>query len=100
MAASSAATEARLIDETEKWLCRAEAEFKKITACEANEIVSASGLNAEKFIENIAAYLSDCRHFGAKKDYVRAFEAVIWAWAWIEIGIDAGIIKKAHQCNR
>ncbi len=69
--------------ETEKWLLRAE---------EALEAVSARGEEGERFRINVAAYLSDSRHFLAKGDLLRAFEAVIWAWAWIEIGQDVEML--------
>ncbi|MCK5234032.1 MAG: DUF357 domain-containing protein, partial [Candidatus Aenigmarchaeota archaeon] len=36
----------------------------------------------------------DTNHFLEKKDYVRAFEAVVWAWAWLEIGKEVGAIKE------
>ena len=38
------------------------------------------------FLKNIDSYISDANHFYNKKDLIRAFEAVIWSWAWIEIG--------------
>ena len=69
--------------ETEKWLLRAE---------EALEAVSARGEVGKKFRVNIAAYLSDSRYFLEKGDLIRAFEAVIWAWAWIEIGQDVEML--------
>jgi hypothetical protein len=69
--------------EIEKWLLKAE---------EALEPVSARGEEGERFLANIAAYLSDCRYFLDKDDLIRAFEAVIWAWAWIEIGEDVGLL--------
>ena len=77
-------TETRLISETEKWLKKAEKEFSKITP---------SGKKGEEFAKNIAAYLNDTKYFSEKHDYVRAFEAVIWAWAWIEIGRDVQILE-------
>jgi len=77
-------TESQLISETEKWLKKAEAEFKKTKPNEKR---------GEEFSKNIAAYLNDTKYFSEKKDYVRAFEAVIWAWAWIEIGKDTGILR-------
>jgi len=46
----------------------------------------------ERYLANIAAYLSDSRYFLGKGDLIRAFEAVVWAWAWIEIGEDAGFL--------
>jgi hypothetical protein len=35
-------------------------------------------------MENVLAYRDDTRHFLEKKDYVRAFEAVIYAWGILE----------------
>lgn len=77
-------TESQLISETEKWLKKAETEFKAIKL---------SNKKGEEFAKNIAAYLNDTKYFSEKKDYVRAFEAVIWAWAWIEIGKDMEILR-------
>jgi len=76
-------TETQLISETAKWHIKAEKEFLKIKP---------KGKKGEEFAKNISAYLSDTKHFTGKKDYVRAFEAVIWAWAWIEIGKEIGIL--------
>ena len=77
-------TETQLISETEKWLKKAEAEFKKTKPV---------GKKGTEFAKNISAYLNDTIYFSEKQDYVRAFEAVIWAWAWIEIGKDIGILE-------
>ncbi len=77
-------TETHLIKETAKWLKKAESESAKLKPVDKK---------GEEFAKNIAAYLDDCVHFIQKKDHVRAFEAVIWAWAWIEIGKDIGILK-------
>jgi hypothetical protein len=69
--------------ETEKWLNRADEAFQKLTFQDKE---------GEWFSTNIAAYLSDSRHFLEKNDLIRAFEAVIWAWAWIEIGLDIDLL--------
>jgi len=69
--------------ETEKWLHKAE---------EAMETVSARGEEGGRFRANIEAYISDSRYFLENGDLIRAFEAVIWAWAWIEIGQDVKIL--------
>jgi hypothetical protein len=74
--------EAELRNETVKWLQRAEQLFAKINQRD------------ERFARNIAAYLSDSHHFLYSGDLIRAFEAVIWAWAWIEIGQDMGLLSK------
>ena len=48
---------------------------------------------AEDIIKNIRAYISDADYFTyKKKDYVLGFEAIIWAWAWLEIGKHIGIL--------
>ncbi|MET1124161.1 MAG: DUF357 domain-containing protein [Archaeoglobaceae archaeon] len=43
-----------------------------------------------RFVENIRAYINDAEYFLARGDLVRAFECVVWAWAWLEIGIEIG----------
>ena len=48
-------------------------------------------------MENISAYLSDSHYFLEQKDLIRAFEAVIWAWAWMEIGMDEGLLQLMQQ---
>lgn len=66
--------------ETLKWLDRAEDLFCRLTG-------------DERFLENISAYLSDSRHFLKIGDLIRAFEAVVWAWAWMEIGMEIGLLR-------
>lgn len=44
------------------------------------------------FLTNIKAYQSDSLHFYRKGDLVRSFEALIWAWAYCEIGRETGIL--------
>ena len=39
----------------------------------------------EHIMENIKSYRKDADHFLDKGDFIRAFEAVVWAWAWLEI---------------
>lgn len=73
--------ESGLRKEIEKWTERLEKELKKIKDDEENE-----------FLTNIKAYLSDSKHFYDKKDLIRSFEAIIWAWAWLEIGKEIGKI--------
>jgi hypothetical protein len=77
--------------ETEKWLLRAR---------EAMEEVTARGEEGERFSANIEAYLSDCRYFLEKGDLIRAFEAVIWAWAWIEIGLKVEILIREEKLRQ
>jgi hypothetical protein len=79
--------------ETQKWLSKIKAERKKINPCSKKDL-----------LKNIDAYISDSEHFlnksmmhdnaSCNSDLIRAFEAVIWAWAYMEIGKDLGIIKE------
>jgi hypothetical protein len=32
-----------------------------------------------------------------KGDLIRAFESVIWAWAWMEIGLNMKLLKMADD---
>lgn len=63
------------------------------------ETVSPLGDEGERFLSNIRAYLSDSCHFAEKGDLIRAFEAVVWAWAWIEIGLEVGILISEKDCE-
>ena len=75
-------TQKELLSQSEKW-------FKKAVSLEIYPVDS----KGEEFAENIAAYINDSKHFIDKMDYVRSFEAIVWAWAWIEIGKDIGVIS-------
>ncbi|NOZ81769.1 MAG: DUF357 domain-containing protein [Candidatus Micrarchaeota archaeon] len=65
-------------EETEKW--RKKLESLKIVALTEE---------GKWMLENIEAYLSDSKYFKG----LRAFEAVIWAWAFFEIGLELGHLK-------
>lgn len=61
----------KLKEETEKWLSRAREKRAQ--------------LKESQYLKNIDAYISDSEYFMKKGDLIRAFEAVVWAWAWMEI---------------
>lgn len=46
-----------------------------------------------KFLDNIRAYFQDSKHFLEKGDLIRSFECLIWAWAFLEIGMQQGHLK-------
>lgn len=73
-----------LKEETEKWLKRIKAERKKIALIGSKK----------DFLRNIDAYISDSEHFLQKNDLIRAFEAVIWSWANLELGLQLNILKQ------
>ena len=64
-----------LLEEINRWLPKCREEVKKIKKVKDKE-----------FFENVQAYISDAEHFLQRGDLVRAFEAIVWAWAWLEIG--------------
>ncbi|MDK2795053.1 MAG: uncharacterized protein PWQ58_252 [Archaeoglobaceae archaeon] len=53
----------------------------------------------KRFLENIKAYASDSEFFIMKSDFIRAFECVIWAWAWLEIGLELGKLYEAGPAH-
>jgi uncharacterized protein len=75
-------TQKSLISETQKWL-------KKIEALKIEPKTD----KGKEYKANIEAYIKDSKYFLEKKDHVRAFEAVIWAWAFLEISKDQGLIE-------
>ncbi|MEM0215214.1 MAG: DUF357 domain-containing protein [Archaeoglobaceae archaeon] len=72
--------------ETEKWLERIK---KRVSLIEGDK----------RFIENIKAYIKDSEYFMEKFDYIRAFECVIWAWAWLEIGVEIGKLYETRTAH-
>ena len=65
--------ESTLEKETLKWLKKLEREVRGM-------IITGEVRDIDSSIENIHAYISDCKHFLEKKDLVNAFEAVVYAW--------------------
>jgi len=80
--------ERRLRSEIEKWSKKLGEELTKVLAtCKSGE----------EILRNARAYFSDSKHFLEKGDLIRAFECLIWAWAWIEIGKEMGKIKRKNK---
>lgn len=52
--------------------------------------VSSTDHRGKKMLENVHAYRKDSQHFLGKGDLVRSFECLIWAWAYLEIGLELG----------
>lgn len=49
--------------------------------------------DGEGFLRNIRAYQSDAERFLEEGDLVRSFESLVWAWAWLEIGNERGLLS-------
>ena len=77
-----------LKQETEKWLKKIRTERKKIKLAESSK---------ENMLKNMDAYISDSGHFLEKSDLIRSFEAVIWAWSILELGLELEIFKKSEK---
>ncbi len=71
--------------EVEKWLDKVEPLVEQI------QITDEKG---EEMMENMKAYISDSKHFLGEGDLVRAFEAIVWAWAILEICTQLGIFQR------
>ena len=75
--------------ETEKWLEKLEKEMKKANNTTKNKQI-------ENELVNINAYISDCKHFLEKKDLVKAFEAIIYAWGIVDTLRRCGLIRTSE----
>jgi len=82
--------EADLKKETEKWIKRIEKEIKNVRLKDASK---------KRLLENVRAYIDDSKYFTKKGDSIRAFEAIIWAWANLELGLQFDIIKQVPTTN-
>jgi len=83
------ATQEELKKETEKWLKRLEEATKNIKSTNKLDEKTLNDL-----LKNMKAYISDCYHFMKKNDWIRAFEAVIYAWGIYESCLHLKLIEK------
>ncbi len=70
-------TDLRLKKETEKWLSRIEPLLEKINPADSR---------TADLLKNMHAYISDSKHFLEKRDFILAFECVVWVWSIYELG--------------
>jgi len=47
--------------------------------------IEVKGEKGEEMLENMKAYIADSKHFLKKKNYLKSFEAIVWAFAILEI---------------
>jgi len=80
-------TSQALKKETEKWLAKLEKERSSMRILKDSRELKA-------VLKNLDAYIKDTRHFLEKGDFVRAFEAVIYAWGILETCEHLGLVKK------
>ena len=80
--------EERLDSETQKWLARLERRMRSVHVADHQKAAKVKNEMA-----NVQAYMKDCSYFLGKKDYLNAFEAVIYAWGILETLERIGLAK-------
>lgn len=73
--------EEELLSEIKKWTSRLEDTIPRTISIDDR---------GKRMLENIEAYRNDSKHFRGKKDLVRSFECLVWAWALLETGKELG----------
>ncbi len=70
-------------------------EIKKWTAKLDNALSTTNAIDerGRKMLSNTKAYRRDSEHFLKKRDLVKSFECLIWAWALLELGKEFGHLK-------
>lgn len=81
-------TTEQLRTETKKWQEKLETRLEHVSAVDEG---------GEELLENARAYHTDVPHFKEENDWVRAFEAVVWGWSWLEIGERIGKIEEKEE---
>ncbi len=74
----------KLMEETLKMIEKIEPMINKV------DVVGDRG---EEMLENTKAYVSDSKHFLKEKDFIRAFESVVFAYGILETCEELGIFK-------
>jgi hypothetical protein len=55
--------------------------------------IEVKGDKGEEMLTNMKAYVSDSKHFLGNKNYLKSFEAIVWAWAILEICEELGVFR-------
>lgn len=78
--------EGELREEIEKWTGRIERGMKRVKPRDKE---------GERFLSNVNAYIKDSKYFLEKGDLIKSFEAIVWAWSWIEILRELGFLGRS-----
>lgn len=57
------------------------------------EGIEVSNDKGEEMLTNMKAYISDSKHFLKAGNEVKSFEAIVWAWAILEICEELEVFK-------
>jgi len=71
-------------EEIERWLKKLEDKLNKARLIDEGR---------KDFLENIHAYVNDCKYWMDKGDYVKAWEVISFAWGLFEAGEEFGVLK-------
>lgn len=77
-----------LLDEIEKWMEKLDDRIPKLEPAEPE---------GERLMANVKSYRSDSEHFLEEDELIESYEALIWAWAFLEIGEDLGHLKSSED---
>ena len=55
--------------------------------------IEVKGEKGEEMLKNMKAYISDSKHFLGNDNELKAFEAIVWAWAILEICEELDVFK-------
>ncbi|MBI3190258.1 DUF357 domain-containing protein [archaeon] len=77
-------TERELLRQTEKMLKDIKTKRKDMRLVDESK---------KNLVKNLDAYISDTQHFIDKKDFIRAYEAIVYAWGILETMEMAGIVE-------
>ena len=84
-------TQKDLKAETEKWLARLRKERPGVKIIAKEKALEKA---AREALKNMDAYIKDTNYFMQKGDFIRAFEAVVWAWGILETMEHAGMVER------
>ncbi|MCL4372457.1 DUF357 domain-containing protein [Candidatus Parvarchaeota archaeon] len=76
-----------LKERTEKEIAMMEKVFRSLSVKDRKNKFSSD------FFDMSSNYFNDSKFFVGKKDYLRAFEAVVISWAYIDAGIKVGLFE-------
>ncbi len=74
----------KLVREIEKWSDKLDKKIAKL---------GSGDKEGERILKNALSYRKDSDHFFENDDLIESFEALIWAWAFVEIGEDLDHLK-------
>ncbi|MEM0144077.1 MAG: DUF357 domain-containing protein [Candidatus Parvarchaeum sp.] len=76
-----------LKERAEKEINMMEKVFKSLSVKDGSNKLSA------EFFDMSSNYFNDSRFFIEKKDYIRAFEAIVISWAYVDAGLKSGFFE-------